>query len=213
MNAAIDNHTFQTLGLWYPPRPYTPRGKRHRQVGVAGIGKRLPCMDTWLYTMPIQGDEHVKLVGSFSLPSARFCDVRIDLVGPLPVSSGFRYCNCHRQVHPLALVTPSDITAEAVVKAFVSVWVARIGCLRQIKPIRAWNSRPFLSWLWLPSTDPLTRTAAWHHASNGIMKKLHRRLKAALMCHADEHRAETLPWSCWGFAMHGRRTWKHHQPK
>jgi len=36
---------------------------------------------------------HVKApLGSFNLPSPRFSYVNIDLVGPLPVSSGFRYC-------------------------------------------------------------------------------------------------------------------------
>jgi len=60
--------------------------------------------------------------------------IHIDLVGPLPVSSGFRYCftaidryTRWPEARPL-----SDITTEAVTKAFISAWVARFGCPQQI---------------------------------------------------------------------------------
>ena len=73
-------------------------------------------------------------LGSFILPSARFSQVHIDLVGPLPVSSGFRYCltTIDRYTRWPDALPLSDITAKAVAKAFVSNWVARFGCPQQI---------------------------------------------------------------------------------
>jgi len=78
---------------------------------------------------------HMKApIGSFNLPAVRFSHVHIDLVGALPVSSGFRYCltaidryTCWPETLPL-----SDITTEAVAKAFVSVWIACFGCLQGV---------------------------------------------------------------------------------
>jgi cleavage and polyadenylation specificity factor subunit 1 len=119
-----------------------------------------------------------------------------DLVGPLPVSSGFWYCltaidrsTLWPEAHPL-----SEITAEAVAKAFVSVWVARFGCPQQITTDqgRQFEARLFKS-LAAILRSSLTRTTAWHPASNGLVERLNRRLKAALMCHAGEHWTEALP--------------------
>ena len=96
-------------------------------------------------------------LGSFNLPSVRFSHVHIDLIGPLSVSSGFRYCltsidryNRWPEAFPLL-----DITAEAVAKAFVSVWVARFGCPQQIKTYqgRQFEARLFKTLATL--TDPL----------------------------------------------------------
>jgi len=41
-------------------------------------------------------------------------------------------------------------------------------------------------------------------AFNGIIKRLHRQAKAAVMCHADEHWAEALPL----VLLTNRRAWK-----
>jgi hypothetical protein len=73
-------------------------------------------------------------LGSFKLPSARFSHVHIDLVGPLHMSSGFRYCltAIGRYTRWPEAFPLSDITADAVAKAYVSVWVARFGCPQQI---------------------------------------------------------------------------------
>jgi len=152
--------------------------------------------------------QHVKApLESFNLPSARFSHVHIDLVGPLPVSSGFRYCLIATDRHtrwPKAFPL-SDITAEAVANAFVSVWVARFGCTQQITTDqgRQFEARLFKT-LANRTGSSLTRTTAWHPASNGLIERLHRQLKAALMCHADEHWAEDLPLVLLGI----RSAWK-----
>ena len=140
---------------------------------------------------------HVKApLGSFTLPLAHFSHVHINLVGQLPVSSGFWYCvtaidryTCWPEALPL-----SDITVEAVAKAFVSIWVARFSCPQQITTDQSgqFEARLFKT----PATitgSSLTQTTAWHPASNGMIKRLHRQLKAVLICHADEHWAKAVP--------------------
>jgi transposase InsO family protein len=39
----------------------------------------------------------------------------------------------------------------------------------------------------------LSRTTAYHPAANGLVERFHRTLKAAIMCHADQHWTEALP--------------------
>jgi len=151
---------------------------------------------------------HVKApLGSFHLPSAHFSHVRVDLVGPLPVSSGFRYCltAIDRYTRRPEAVPLSDITAEAVAKAFVSVWVARFGYPQHITTDqgRQFEVRLFKTLATITGSS-LTRTTAWHPASNGMIERLHCQLKAALMCHADKHWAEALPLVLLGI----RSAWK-----
>jgi cleavage and polyadenylation specificity factor subunit 1 len=135
-------------------------------------------------------------LGRFNLPSARYFHWHVDLVGPLPVSSGFWYCltAIDRYTRWPEAAPLSDITAEAVAKAFVSVWVARFGCSQQITTDegRQFEVR-FFKTLATITGSSLTRTTAWHTASNGMVERLHRQLKAALMCHADEYWAKALP--------------------
>jgi cleavage and polyadenylation specificity factor subunit 1 len=154
-------------------------------------------------------------LGSFKLPSARFSHVHIDLVGPLPVSSGFRYCltAIDRYTRWPEAFPLSAITTEAVAKAFVSVWVARFGCPQQITTDqgRQFEARLFKTLATLTGSS-LTRTTAWYPPSNGLIERLHRQLKAALMCHADEHWAEALPLVLLGNRSAWKEELKTHQP-
>jgi len=111
-------------------------------------------------------------IGSFNLSSARFSHVHVDLVGPLPVSSGFRYCLIviDRFTRCPEAVPLSDITAEAVVKAFVSVWVARFGSpANQTDQGRQFEVRLFKTLATITGSS-LTWTTAWHPASNGMIE-------------------------------------------
>jgi len=146
-------------------------------------------------------------LGSFDLPSAHFSHVHIDLVGPLPVSSGFRYCltAIDRYTRWPEALPLSDITAEEVAKAFVSVWISHFGCPQQITTDqgRQFEARLFKTLATITGSS-LTLTTAWHPASSGMIERLHHQLKAALMCHADAHCAEALPLVLLGI----RSAWK-----
>ena len=167
-------------------------------------------MDTRVYTLPTF-QSNAALEGrswEFEPPAARFSHVHIDLVGPLPVSSGLRYCLTavdRFTLWPEALPL-SEVTAEAVSNAFVSVWVSRIGSPHQLTTYqdRQFESR-LVKTLATITASSLSRTTAWHPASNYMIERLHRQLKAALMCHADEHTEEALPLLLLGI----RSAWKN----
>jgi len=121
--------------------------------------------------------------------------VHIDLVGKLLVFCGFRYCltAIDRHTRWSEAFPLSEITAEAVAKAFDSVWVASFDHPRKSQPTRAGNvlARLFKTLATIIGSS-LTRTTAWHPASNGMIEGLHRPLKAALIYHEDEHWAKAL---------------------
>jgi len=149
-----------------------------------------------VYTLPtIQGNTARKGPSQeFQPPVSTFLSCAYRLGGAaaslfwLPVLS-----HGYRQIHQLVWSTPSDITTEAVAKAFVSVCIARFGCPQKITTDQG---RQFEACLFKTLDtifgSSLTWTTAWHPASNGMIERLHRQLKAVFMCHADEHWAKAL---------------------
>lgn len=138
----------------------------------------------------------VSPTGNFALPSNRFEHVHIDLVGPLPVARGMRYClTCVDRFTRWPEVFPlENIEAETVARAFVHGWVARFGTPARITTDRG---RQFESDLFkqvnalLGSTH--LSTTAYHPAANGLVERFHRQLKAAIKCHGDERWVDALP--------------------
>jgi len=68
-------------------------------------------------------------LGQYTEPTSRFAYAHIDLVGPLPLSDGYRYCltaidrfTRWPEVFPLR-----DISAMTVPRAFLFGWIARFG--------------------------------------------------------------------------------------
>ncbi|KAG7310988.1 hypothetical protein JYU34_003841 [Plutella xylostella] len=146
-------------------------------------------------------------LASFETPSARFRHVHMDIVGPLPLSSGFRYLltvidrfSRWPEAYPL-----EDITAETCARTFIAGWVARFGCPERITTDRGrqFESQLFKTIATLIGASHHT-TTSYHPAANGLVERLHRQLKAAITCHVNSRWTETLPLVLLGI----RSAWK-----
>ena len=122
-------------------------------------------------------------LATFATPNARFDQVHIDLVGPLPPSNGNVYLlTCVDQFTrwPEAIPIP-DSTTETVAKTFIQTWISRFGVPSTLTTDRG---SQFTSRLWETLTQLLgtkhIRTTSYHPIANGLVERFHRQLKAAL---------------------------------
>ena len=131
--------------------------------------------------------------GKFTEPTKRFDHVHIDIVGPLPNASGFRYIRTcvNRFTRWPEAIPIVDIRAETVADAFFSGWIARYGTPATITTDRG---AQFESKLWDNLCNQFgiirNRTTSSHPQSNGMVERIHRQLKAAIMAHKSPN-----PWT------------------
>lgn len=135
--------------------------------------------------------------GTFPPPAGRFDHVHIDLVGPLPPSSGHRYIlTCVDRFTRWAEATPlAEVTTDTVAHAFIATWVARFGVPLSLTSDRGGQ---FEAHVWSKVMSLLGirryRTSSYHPQSNGIVERFHRQLKSSLMASAHrEHWSLALP--------------------
>jgi hypothetical protein len=136
---------------------------------------------------------------AYPYPCRRFTHVHVDLVGPLPVSSGgfnHIFTMIDRSTRWLEAVPLKDTSATSCADTFVATWVARFGVPECITSDRG---PQFTSAVWsaLCSRLGISRslTTAFHPQSNGMVERAHRQLKDALRARAAGHDwSSHLPW-------------------
>ena len=135
------------------------------------------------------------LPSNFTAPDGRFRHVHMDIVGPLPISNGFKYCltlidrfSRWPEAIPLA-----NIEALTVCRAFVDQWVSRYGSPETLTTDQGsqFESQIFSALLKLIGCNRI-RTTAYHPSSNGMIERWHRSFKAAIMCHSDPEWSRSL---------------------
>ena len=137
-----------------------------------------------------QSCQLVKIGRTFSPPTSpkpvtmpRFSDLEIDVVGPMPLSSGMRYlltvlCRRTRWLEAIPMATA---TADSCCQAFIQQWIPKFGL-----PTKAWsdNGASFVANMWTKLHEKLGTlvqyTPPYHSASLGGVERQHRTLKSGL---------------------------------
>ena len=122
-------------------------------------------------------------IGEFELPQRRFAHIHSDLVS-MPISNGFNHLLTivDRFTRWPTAIPLRDITAESVIDALSLNWIAQHGVPETITTDRG---SQFVSEIWkqLLQTWGIkhSTTMPYHPQSNGLVERLHRRLKESLI--------------------------------
>ena len=137
-------------------------------------------------------------VGTFHQPERRFAHIHVDVVGPLPPSDDHRYLLTivDRATRWPEAIPIKSATADACAAALVSQWISRFGVPLHLTSDRGSN---FTSSLWASLTKLMGTThhltTAYNPEANGLVERMHRTMKAALMTRCiDASWTSQLPW-------------------
>ena len=127
-------------------------------------------------------------IGDFKVPDKRFQHLHLDLV-TLPPSNGYRHLltMVDRFTRWPVAVPVADITSQSVVDAFTSGWIQNFGVPATITSDRGsqFTSEIFQQLTKIWGIKAIT-TAPYHPEANGMVERLHRRLKEALIALGSE---------------------------
>ena len=131
-------------------------------------------------------------IGDFQVPNKRFEHLNLDLVSLTP-SNGYRYLLTivDRFSRWPTAIPIKDMAVDTILDAFAHGWVANFGVPSSITTDRG---AQFLSTAWgqLMQTWGISAhtTTAYHPEANGLVERLHRRLKEALLACSHDHPEE-----------------------
>ena len=128
---------------------------------------------------------------AYPLPNARFQEINLDIVGPLPQSNGYSYMLTviDRYTRYLSAIPMKDATTLSVIEAFMHGYISHFGVPNVLTTDRAaqFESALFSQLLQFLGCQR-NRTTSYHPQSNGLVENAHRRLKAALRMQINPQR-------------------------
>ena len=134
------------------------------------------------------------------VPSRRFSFIHMDLVGPLPEAGGNRYflSIIDRASRWFEIVPLQNIEAKTVCREFVRQWISRYGVPSTILTDRGLQFKSqILQDLCQVLGIQLLHTTSYHPQCNGLVERLHRRIKESLTARGGNWMDE-LPWTLLG---------------
>ena len=145
-------------------------------------------------------------LSSFDVPDNRFEHLHMDII-ILPQVDNYRYCltMIDRFTRWPVAVPMTNIRAETVAAALLENWISQFGCPLTITTDQGtqFESALFKELARLAGAKQI-HTTPYHPQANGIVERLHRTLKAALMCEPHTLWPQRLPVTLLGL----RCCWK-----
>ena len=197
-----------------PPRPFVPAAMRRKVfdvihgLGHPGVARTRQAVTAKFVWPSVNADvsnwarhcvecQRAKIhrhtvapIGDFQVPAKRFSHIHADLV-TMPLSNGFSHLLTIVDRHSRwpAAIPIRDIAADTVIDALNHGWISQFGVPEVITTDRG---SQFTSNVW---TQLLRHwgirhntTAAYHPEANGMVERLHRRLKESLMALGNQDR-------------------------